>query len=388
MPENSAPTVENTPAGVQPYRGHFSDPLATGGVGALFGAAIGGAHAPKGKLLKYLLGGAGIGSVAGATTSLGRNMGQYAANHVSDKYQLTGNSEALAQLGLPISGIIGGGLLSLPVIHRINEELEHNPEARQRKQEKTAAYKFGKSIADNLSTLSLGNSSAPAQNKLMTSGSGMSLPPMPKSPPPTYSGGNGYTGKTPSWSNLANNMAANSGRVGNGILSTAAGSVGALGGSVAALGNSMWNAVTPKSMNTSDNFTAGISDGIDASGEFALNGAQDVYGGLGGDTNYQTQNAWNQMERAQNDSSVSPALRTTSQISSNVGYGAMAAAQALANPAKAGLGYAALGTGRFGSGLQNMSNVNRGAKTLATINNVDTVSGLGQMGNSFLNAAQ
>ncbi len=113
-------------------------------MGAVLGAGLGGAfgygNAPKGETLKYLLAGAGLGGMAGGAMGLGRNAGAYGANKLIESQGLTGNSELAAQYGLPLAGMLGGGLLSWPVIAQINAEVAEESRERASKKEKIAAF--------------------------------------------------------------------------------------------------------------------------------------------------------------------------------------------------------------------------------------------------------
>ena len=158
----------------------------------------------------------------------------------------------------------------------------------------------------------------------------------PKRVPASYTPGPGYKSSplSPNAPSSMINAANNSARVGGGILSAAAGGVGTVGTGLLAGANHAWNAVTPKSMNTSQGFTQDVNHVFNKTKDFAHAGAKDVYGGLGGDTNYATQHSWNQMEQGFNDPAVSPAVRNTAWASAHAGHGLWNAAQIVSNPSK------------------------------------------------------
>lgn len=133
---------------------------------------------------------------------------------------------------------------------------------------------------------------------------------------------------------LLTNMGNNSARVGGGILSTVAGGIGTGLTGLAAGANHAWNAATPKSMNTSQGYTQGVNQVFDKAKNFTAAGAKDVYGGLGGDTNYGTQHAWNELQKGWNDPNVDATTRSVAQTAAYTGHGAWNAAQIVANPGK------------------------------------------------------
>lgn len=141
------------------------------------------------------------------------------------------------------------------------------------------------------------------------------------------------TGK-PAQGSLLNDMSNNSARVAGGVLSTAAGGIGTLAAAPFAGATNAWNSLTPKSWNTSQEWSDGINAALNSSAEFAWNGARDVYGGLGGDTNYDTQHAWKQMERGFNDPTVDQTSRNIAQAAGWTGHGAWNAATMASNPGK------------------------------------------------------
>lgn len=133
---------------------------------------------------------------------------------------------------------------------------------------------------------------------------------------------------------LLGDMSNNAARVGGGILSTVAGGVGTVGTGVAAGLTNAWNAVTPKSMNTSQGWSRGVNDVFNKTMNFTNAGMQDVVGGLGGDTNYNTQQSWNKMEEGFNDPTVDPVSQNVAQAAGWAGHGAWNIGTAVANPGK------------------------------------------------------
>lgn len=127
--------------------------------GTLAGGVLGGMHAPKGKLLKYILGGAGSGALISGLAATGGAAGAAGADALTDATGVAGNSPAAlaVQLGLPIAGAMGGGYLGVKGLQRINEELEHEPDAdgdkNKHKKEKSAMalYDFGAACANTAS---------------------------------------------------------------------------------------------------------------------------------------------------------------------------------------------------------------------------------------------
>lgn len=141
-------------------------------------------------------------------------------------------------------------------------------------------------------------------------------------------------GNMPSAGKVLSDMSNNSQRVGGGILSSVAGGIGALGtGSVAGMTN-LWNAATPKSMNTSQGWSQGVNSVHDKTVDFATAGVKDVYGGLGGDTNYNTQQSWNKMQQGFDDPAVDPMSRRIAETAGWTGSIAGNAAMAVGNPGK------------------------------------------------------
>jgi len=158
-------------------------------------------------------------------------------------------------------------------------------------------------------------------------------------------------------------MSANSARTAGGMLSTVAGGLGVAGSGLAAGANAAWNSVTPKSMNTSPVWTAGVNNAFNKSVDFTNAGARDVYGSLGGDTNYDTQHSWNQIEQGYNDPNVAPWAQNTAAAAGWAGHGAWNYGTALADPSK---------MVRTGPAL--VRNLARG------FNTSDTLASLGELG--------
>jgi hypothetical protein len=74
--------------------------------------------------------------------------------------------------------------------------------------------------------------------------------------------------------------------------------------------------------------------------DFAQKGVGDVVGGLGGDTNYNSQTAWDHLDKGFNDPSVDPTSQNIAWAAGHGGHAAWNLGTALANPAKATLGWA------------------------------------------------
>jgi hypothetical protein len=180
-------------------------------------------------------------------------------------------------------------------------------------------YAFGEKIARSLQKQAIGGY---VPDFSQTSGTGSVAAPKPAP-----------IGSKPQGS-LLSDMSNNSARVGGGILSTVAGGVGTGLTGLAAGANSLWNAVTPKSMNTSNQWTAGVNNAFNKSVELTQAGAQDVYGGLGGDTDYERQKSWDVMERGFNDPNVDPISQNIAWGAGWAGHGAWNAASMRANPGK------------------------------------------------------
>lgn len=141
-------------------------------------------------------------------------------------------------------------------------------------------------------------------------------------------------GNMPSGGQMLNDMSQNAARVGGGILSTVAGGIGTAGTGLAAGLTNAWNAVTPKSMNTSQGWSQGVNNVFQKTVDFTNAGARDVVGGLGGDTNYNTQQSWNKMEEGFNDPTVDPISQNVAQAAGWAGHGAWNIGTAVANPGK------------------------------------------------------
>lgn len=131
-----------------------------------------------------------------------------------------------------------------------------------------------------------------------------------------------------------NDMSSNSARIMGGALSSLAGGVGVVGtGAVAGLTNA-WNAMTPKSMNTSTGWSQGANNVFNKTVDFTNAGARDVAGGLGGDKNYDTQHSWNQIQEGINDSAVDDTSRNVANTAGWGGHIAGNIGAAYANPSK------------------------------------------------------
>ena len=166
----------------------------------------------------------------------------------------------------------------------------------------------------------------------------------PTGPKPINSGKPG----NPFW-RAGGNMLSNSGRVGGGMLSAVAGGLGTVGTGVAAGATNAWNAVTPNSMNTSPGFSGAVNNAFNKSVDLTNAGARDVYGGLGGDTNYGQQKSWDVMQQGLNDKTVDPVSRGVATGAAYAGHGAWNLAQAV--PAATAALPAAQGAMQFGRQL-------------------------------------
>lgn len=130
-------------------------------------------------------------------------------------------------------------------------------------------------------------------------------------------------------------MGNNSVRGGMGVLNTAAGLAGTIGAAGLGGASMAWNALTPKSMNTSQGWLDGLSGAADASVNFMANGARDVYGAFGGDTNYDKSHAWNQLEAGFNNPNVDPTTRELASDAAHIGTAAGQLGTTMANPGAA-----------------------------------------------------
>lgn len=110
------------PTGVVPVGG-------AGAAGAGVGALIGALRAPKGKMLKYTLGGAGIGGLAGMGSAAGYNLGSGLFD--------TGEKSLhpAAPIRLPLA--LGGGAVAAHLGNKLYNEVEHHiPEKEDKKDKK------------------------------------------------------------------------------------------------------------------------------------------------------------------------------------------------------------------------------------------------------------
>ena len=160
----------------------------------------------------------------------------------------------------------------------------------------------------------------------------MKAPALSKAPAPTPAKPNSSLRTT------MGNMVNNGGRFSGGMLATTAGAVGAIGTGAAAGATNAWNSVAPKSMQTSPAVSQGVNDAFKRTTDFAQAGAKDMYGSLGGDTNYSNSHSWNQMQQGLDSM---PQNTTTDKVLSNAanvgaygGAGAWNVAQGVANPGK------------------------------------------------------
>jgi hypothetical protein len=101
-------------------------PLMTALLGAGMGTGAGGIIAPKGKLLKYMLGGAASGGAIGGAMGLGHNLGSVTGDAISHGmgFDEKGNASAATQIAARLAGLGGGAYLGLKAHKRIGEELD------------------------------------------------------------------------------------------------------------------------------------------------------------------------------------------------------------------------------------------------------------------------
>lgn len=145
-------------------------------------------------------------------------------------------------------------------------------------------------------------------------------------------------GNMPSAKTMLGNMTSNGARFGGGMLGMLGGGLSTVPTGIAAGATNAWNAMTPSSMNTSQQFSQGVNDVFQKSVDFTNAGARDMVGSMGGDMDYGNNQAWNQMEQGLNSM---PQNTTTDRVLSGVAntgaYGGATAwnmAQAVANPGK------------------------------------------------------
>jgi len=129
--------IGNNPLSVMAKVGSREDnvnPYHTAGIGAGAGALIGALKAPKGKMLKYTLGGAGIGGLTGGAGGIGWNFGNTAlGGHMSP-------------LRLPAA--IGGSALGAHLGNKLYDEVEeHIPEKKDKKKDTKPMKKMAKPLS-------------------------------------------------------------------------------------------------------------------------------------------------------------------------------------------------------------------------------------------------
>jgi hypothetical protein len=180
---------------------------------------------------------------------------------------------------------------------------------------------------------------------------------------------------SPETRQMFNDMSANSSRTATGMINTLAGGVGTVGTGAIAGATNAWNAVTPKSMNTSQGWAQGANDALNKSVNLVNNGVRDTIGSLGGDQDYNTQHSWNQIEQGYNDPSVDPTTRDIAATGAWTGSIAGNSAIALANPGQMAARVLPAG-----------ANASRAAQNLTRagkfFNTADTVSGYGELANT------
>ena len=147
-------------------------PLMPALLGAAYGTVGGGLIAPKGKLLKYMLGGAASGGALGGAMGLGHNLGYVAGDALSRGMGMDekGNASAATQIAARLAGLGGGAYLGLKAHKRIGEELEHEDEPKKKEKEAMSLYSFGTKLAKSVcSPCDMPNS--PTNKKHMTGAS-------------------------------------------------------------------------------------------------------------------------------------------------------------------------------------------------------------------------
>jgi hypothetical protein len=174
---------------------------------------------------------------------------------------------------------------------------------------------------------------------------------------------------SPETRQLFNDMSANSSRTATGMINTLAGGVGTAATGAVAGATNAWNAMTPRSMNTSQEWSQGANDALNRSVNLVNNGVKDVAGSLGGNQDYNTQHSWNQIEQGYNDPNVDPTTRAIAATGAWGGSIAGNTAIAMANPGQIAA-----------RGAQNLARAGK------IINTADTVSGFGEFGNAVANA--
>jgi hypothetical protein len=127
------------------------DPLIPALLGAAYGTAGGGLIAPKGKLLKYMLGGAAGGGAIGGAMGLGQNLGSMTGDAISRGMGLDekGTASAATQIGTSLAGLGGGAYLGLKAHKRIGEELEFEDEPKKKEKAAMSLYSFGAKLAQS-----------------------------------------------------------------------------------------------------------------------------------------------------------------------------------------------------------------------------------------------
>jgi len=125
-------------------------PLHSALMGAAMGTAGGGIIAPKGKLLKYMLGGAAGGGAIGGAMGLGQNLGSAAGDAISRGTGMDekGNAAAATQIAARLAGLGGGAYLGLKAHMRIGEELDLIDEPKKKEKEAMSLYSFGAKLAN------------------------------------------------------------------------------------------------------------------------------------------------------------------------------------------------------------------------------------------------
>jgi hypothetical protein len=178
-----------------------------------------------------------------------------------------------------------------------------------------------------------------------------------------------------------NDSVANAGRVSSGILGSLAGGLGTLATGAVSHANSLWNAVSHPSLNTSPEYTRDVNNTFQKVLDWTNASQADVYQGLGGSATgkdswlpdaFKKQTGWGESQRAQQQqanlaSMPEGVLKDVAETSEDVGDAAWNWAQVAGgvNAARAGLS-AIPGAARAGAVLSQVAPRARAAVTTVT----------------------
>lgn len=151
---------------------------------------------------------------------------------------------------------------------------------------------------------------SPAASPSSASG-GLSRPPQGPKPPAQPA--------KPADPTLWNKMTANAGRTWRGAWGTPIGGLATAGTGAVSSAAKTWNALTPKSMNTSPEWQQGTEDVFNTAVNFTNESARDLVGGLGGDQDYFKTRSQDAMAEGWNAPGVTPGVRTVAQIGATTG---------------------------------------------------------------------